>query len=178
MTKPGNLPGFFFAFLVKKSYYTAMSKVTITNLSNKDQTGREMHRLIRRYSTDLHYVKVWQNGKLVPLSSLPINKIFEIVRNIPYRRDNKPIEVVARPYKILNNRNVGMDCKKKAILLASYLRSRGLPYRLIASSRLKSKRVHHVFPQMAFGDQWLNFDATYPHYRPFESKQVTKAEVL
>lgn len=146
-------------------------------LYSKDETGREMYRMIRSYSPDLRFIKVWNEGRLVPITSLPINRVFDMVRKIPYRRDTKPIEVVTRPAKILKNRLLGMDCKKKAILISSYCRERGIPYRLIASSRLPSRRIHHVFPQVNIGG-WVDFDATYPHYRPFQKKTLTRREVL
>lgn len=153
--------------------------VDIVRLHNKNQTGKEMHRLISKYSSDLDNVKLRRGNQLVPFSFLPMDEAFNFVKNIPYRRDLKPIEVVARPGKIMLNRGVGMDCKKKAILLASYFRQRGIPWRLIASSRLPSGRIHHVFPQMCFCGTWLNFDATYPHYVPFARKgNITRAEVL
>lgn len=153
-------------------------QLTKADLISKDQTGREMYRLIRMYSGDLKHVKVWYKNKLTPFSALPLKVAYNIVRRIPYRRDVKPIEVIARPREILKNRLLGMDCKKKAILLSSYLRQRGLPYRLIASSRLQNRRIHHVFPQIGIFGEWLNFDATYPHYNAFEPKRVTKVEVL
>lgn len=153
-------------------------KLTVKPLRNKDQTGKEMHRLINRYSGDIHAVYVRKGGKLVPFSSLSLMDAFDIIRRIPYRRDIKPIEVIARPNGILKNAPVGMDCKKKAILIAAYLKERGIPFRLIASSRKPNRRIHHVFPQMNVAGKWLNADATYPHYRLFQQKPVTKAEVL
>jgi hypothetical protein len=152
--------------------------ITSKRLKSKDQTGNEMHRLISVYCNDLDHVMIFRRGMLTPFSSLPLNEAYEFVRRIPYRKDRKPIEVVARPAEIIRQKDNGMDCKKKAIVLSAYLRRRGLPYRLIASSRLPSRRIHHVFPQLGFNGQWLNFDATYPNYRPFERKQVTKMEVL
>lgn len=152
--------------------------ITSRRLHSKNETGREMHRTIRRYSPDLNKIKCWRNGSLTPIANLPLDQFFDFVRKIPYRRDTKPIEVVARPSKIIKNRALGMDCKKKAILISSYLRNRGIPYRLVASSRLPSRRIHHVFPQMSVSGEWLNFDATYPHYKPFERKRVTRMEVL
>lgn len=152
--------------------------VTTRRLLSKNQTGKDMYRLIETYSSDLDNVKIWRLGRLIPFSSIPLYDAFDYVRRIPYKRDEKPIEVLMRPSEILRNKNFGMDCKKKAILISSYLRNRGIPYRLVASSRLSNRRIHHVFPQMLFRCEWLNFDATYPHYRPFESKRVTKSEVL
>lgn len=147
-------------------------------LKNKEQTGKEMHRMINRYSGDTDHIYVKRNGRMVPFSSLSITEAFDAVRRIPYRRDTKPIEVVTRPKIVARNMKIGMDCKKKAILLSAFLRQRGIPFRLIASSRKRNRRIHHVFPQMGFGGRWLNYDATYNHNRPFATKQITKAEVL
>lgn len=152
--------------------------ITSRRLFNKDQTGRDMYRLINTYSSDLDNVKVWRAGTLMPFSKIPLNEAYEYIRRIPYKRDIKPVEVLMRPSEIFRNKDSGIDCKKKSILLSSYLRNRGIPYRLVASSRLKNKRVHHVFPQIFVLCRWLNFDATYPHYMPFEPKAVTKVEVL
>ena len=152
--------------------------LSATRLKNKDQTGKEMHRLIKQYSSDLNSVYVRKDGKMIPFSSLTLMEAFDIVRLIPYRQDIKPIEVIARPNGILKNAPVGMDCKKKAILIAAYLKERGIPFRLIASSRKPNKRIHHVFPQANIAGKWLNMDATYSNYKPFQLKPVTKAEVL
>jgi len=137
-----------------------------------------MHRLINQYYNDIQNIIVEQNGKKTPLSELPINKAFDYIKNIPYRQDSRPFEIVARPEISARNQKNGIDCKKKAILMAAYLKSRGIPYRLIASSRKPSGKIHHVFPQMQVGNQWFNLDATYSHYRPGQPKTVTRAEVL
>lgn len=161
------------------SRFRAVSvKISVKNLQNKNQTGAEMHRLIEQYSSDINSILVNRNGKKLPFSALSLQEVFDVVRNIPYRRDTPPVEVISRPAKILQNSNVGMDCKKKAIVIAAYLKNRKIPFRLIGSSRKKNKRIHHVFPQVKIAGEWLNMDATYSHYRPFEIKQVTKAEVI
>jgi hypothetical protein len=152
--------------------------VSVMPLRSKDQTGKEMHRLINRYSGDLRNVYVKRGGKLIPFSDLSMREAFDFVRRMPYRRDVKPIEVVSRPREIVKNYPVGMDCKKKAILLSSYLRENRYPYRLIASSRRPDGKIHHVFPQVRLSGNWRNLDATYSYYRPFEKKSVTRAEVL
>ena len=148
--------------------------ITFHNLDTKDQTGKEMYRLIEQYSGDIDHITV--KGK--PLSSLNLFEYFNYVKNIPYRKDIKGIEVVSRPGKIIDNKNVGMDCKKKSILISAYLKNRGIPFRLIASSKRPDKRIHHVFPQMKIDGKWLNMDATYKDYKPLELKTVTNAEVL
>lgn len=148
--------------------------VKLCELNSKDQTGAEMYRLIDNYSDDLNKIKI--NGK--PLSSLNLLEYFNFVKNIPYRKDIKAIEVVSRPSKIIENKSHGMDCKKKAILISSYLKQRGIPYRLIASSKRKDKRIHHVFPQMNISGDWVNMDATYRHYKPMTVKELTAAQIL
>lgn len=153
-------------------------KITEKNLINKNQTASEMKRLINNYSGDLNSVYIKKNNQYIPITELSIREFFNFVKSIPYRRDRKPIEVVSRPNRILNVADNGIDCKKKAILISAYLKQRNLPFRLIASSRLKNKKIHHVFPQIGIAGEWLNLDATYNHYKPFERKAVTKVEVL
>lgn len=153
--------------------------INITPLFDKKQTGEEMHRLINKYSTDLDKISVSLHGNNVPLSKLTLQQYFDMVRRIPYRRDIKQIEVVARPRKILRGSSNGCDCKKKAILMAAWCNRNNVPFRLIASSRLPTGRIHHVFPQALLNKNgWTNIDATYPQYRIGETKKITKAEVL
>ncbi len=147
-------------------------------LYEKDQTGRNMHFLINRYYNDLKKMFTIKNGRRVPVLNLSLKDFFNLVRGIKYRKDIKPVEVISRPKHIINHRKMGMDCKKKAILIASFLKYKNYPYRLIASSRKPNGRIHHVFPQVALNGEWLNVDATYPHYKIFEPKEITKAEVL
>lgn len=138
------------------------------------KTGKEMYRVIRKTSGDL--------GRL---SLLPINEFHEYIRSIPYVNDvqifgTEEDELTARPAYLLDKRifSAGLDCKKKAILMGSYLRQRRFPYRLIASSERADKSVHHVFPQGKLLGQWFNLDATYPEMRIGERKKLTHAEVL
>jgi len=153
---------------------------TIVPLRDKLQTSKEMHRLIKKYSNDLNRVYVNINGSKRPLSVLTLGEYFNIIRKIPYQRDIAPIEIVKRPLFTLRDtkKGVGADCKKKAILISSFLLLNGIQYRLIGSSSRKDKRVHHVFPQALLGGKWVNVDATYPHFKIGESKKITKAEVI
>lgn len=148
------------------------------DLYSKDQTANRMYYLIDRFYNDLKNFKIRKGKKIVPLPSLTVREFFYFVRSIPYRQDKKPIEVVSRPYHILKYRNLGMDCKKKGILLGSFLRLKKVPFRLIGSSKRKSGRIHHVYPQVFVNGNWKNYDATYKHYRPFQIKEVTNYEVL
>lgn len=150
-------------------------------LADKSQTASRIKSLVKRYYTDLDSAVVSGislSGDSVPLSSLPLSDYFNFVRKIPYRRDVKPIEVIARPKHILTYRNLGMDCKKKAILMGSYFQSHGIPYRFIGSSQREDRKVHHIFPQIKQNGKWLNADATYSDYRLYEPKRLTYCEVL
>lgn len=154
-------------------------------LFDKEQTGRRMYGLISRYAGDISRTYIKKNGRLVPLSSLPLIDYYNVVKNLPYKRDIKPVEVVARPRILLQGDFSGLDCKKKAVLIGSWLHKNGkrkIPgfrgWRLISVSTRPDKKIHHVFPQVNISGKWLNLDATYSDYKPFQKKVVTRAEVL
>ena len=136
-------------------------------LFNKSQTGKRMHKIIYDFYGDLGDMAKW-----------PIQKFFDYVKNIPYQRDKHGTEIIARP-RILISEFFQMDCKKKAILISSWLRANKIPYRLLAVSEIPSGRIHHVFPQGYFGDKWENVDATYSKFYLFQKKpKLTKVEIL
>lgn len=153
-------------------------KISRIPLFDKKQTAIRLYYLIEKYYPDLKQFKVKKNGSIVPITELTIREFFNFVKNIPYRQDVKPVEIISRPTHIIKNRFIGMDCKKKAVLIGSYLKSKGIPYRLMSISRKKSGRIHHVFPQAFIKNRWQNVDATYRKYRPFQKKRVTNAELL
>jgi len=137
-------------------------------LTDKAQTGREMYRLTHQFHTDLP----------AELKKKSFNDFFNLVKNMRYHRDLKPIEVVARPKYLLSGFDKGLDCKKKAILIGAYLKAKKIPFRFVAVSQVPSGRIHHVFPQAKIGGNWINTDATYPEYYPGQPKKVTAFEVL
>ena len=147
-------------------------------LFDKAQTAQRIKAIVDEYAGDLEKCLIVRNGRNVPLSALPLKEFFDFVREIPYRRDKKPIEIVSRPYYIVKHLSLGYDCKKKAVLMASYCKLNSIPFRFIGSSQRKDGKIHHIFVQGLFNGQWLNLDATYPDYKLFESKEITNAEVL
>jgi len=153
-------------------------KIRQYDLFNRSQTAKEMYRLIDKYWTDLKRFSVTVNKKPIALTELTMQQFFDFVRRIPYQRDMKPIEVIARPKHLLKQAMAGLDCKKKSILIGSYLRGNNFNYRLIGSSNKKNKNIHHVFPQVLTRAGWQNLDATYKQYKPFQKKRVTAYEVL
>lgn len=153
-------------------------KISSEELTSKDQTGKEMHRMINAYSNDIKQVMVSNGEKTLPMSDLSINEAFDLIKNLPYKVDTAPIEVVSRPSILIENSSNGLDCKKKSILMCSYLKENGIPYRLIASSQRPDGSIHHVFPQMYYDGKWCNMDATYSDNKIFDKKLVTNSEVL
>lgn len=147
-------------------------------LYRKEQTSGEMKRVVSEYCTDLNNMYIQYKGKQVSLSELPLNTFFDFVKNIRYRMDKKPVEVLMRPYYAVKYRKKGIDCKKKAILIASYAHCNNIPYRFIASSKRKDKRMHHVFPQLRIKNRWVNADATYNDYSLGQVKTVTDYEEI
>lgn len=147
-------------------------------LTDKNQTAKEMKRLITAFADDLDKLFIDYQGKTVSLSNLPLERFHKFVREIPYKIDLKPVEVLMRPYYAVKYRHEGIDCKKKAILIASWAQRNGVEWRLIASSKRPDKRKHHVFPQLRLSGNWINADATYRQYRLGEKKSVTSSEVI
>lgn len=84
----------------------------LQNLHNRNQTAREMVRIIKRYWRDI--------GEHARNS---LQGYFEFVKNIPYQEDPFFLEVVARPAYLLDKELFPkLDCKKKVCLWARILK--------------------------------------------------------
>lgn len=151
-------------------------RISKIKLKNKSQTAHEMYRLINQYFNDIDDIYVNRNGRKIPVSQLSIQDFFDMVKNIPYLKDTAPVEIIKRPIYV--HRSMAGDCKKKSILMGAFFKKRGIPYRLIGSSKKKNGRIHHVFPQAKINGKWRNMDATYNNYSPGQPKIVTRAEIL
>lgn len=148
-------------------------------LENKDQTSKEMYHIIDTYYKDLLYVNtISRQAEPLPIVYLDLDQYFDVVKNIPYRKDLKPVEIIARPYYLFKYKSHGLDCKKKSILIASFLKYWKIPYRLMGTSIREDGKIHHVFPQAFIQNEWKNFDATYSEYKPGQTKKVTNFEIL
>jgi hypothetical protein len=149
-------------------------------LTDKLQTARRIKHLVETFYLDLDRIYLVISGKKTRLSWLSLQEYFNLVKNIPYRRDPKPIEIVTRPYYIFKYSKLGMDCKKKGAAIAAYLRYKNYKYRAIGTSQRPDKRIHHIFFQ--FFDpkkaEWITADATYKTGKIGEKKHFTKWEVL
>lgn len=149
-----------------------------TPLVDKEQTARKIKDIVNKYYSDLDSIFVINRGVNTKIVDLSLQDFFNLVKNIKYRRDPRPVEVVARPYYLFKYRGLGLDCKKKSIICGAYFKYRGLDFRYIGSSDRPDRKIHHIFPQVKLDNEYLNFDATYPDYKLFAAKNVTKWEVL
>lgn len=133
-------------------------------LKNRHQTARRIKHLVEQYYLDLNLAFIVKNHKQTPLSKLTLEEYFSFVKNIPYRRDPKPIEITARPYYLIKHRKLGLDCKKKGTLICSYLRIKNFKYRAIGSSTRPDGTVHHIYFELydPAARSWRPVDATYP----------------
>lgn len=151
-------------------------RIDAVPLLDYQQTGRKMYEVVERYHSDLFESSVMVGQIPLEVPQLSIEQFFDICRNIPYKQDHEPVEILARPRIILEKWKA--DCKKKAILMGSFCRCRNIPFQFIACSQRKDMEVHHVFTQGYMRGDWQNLDCTYPEFRIFENKNVTYAEIL
>lgn len=136
-------------------------------LTDKAQTARRMYWLADEFYSDL--------GGAV---RIPFETWFRACARTKYARDPKGTEILARP-QVLFREFMALDCKKKAILIAAWLKANGIPYRYVAMSQRPDKLCHHVFPQAFVRGRWVNMDATYKRMViGAPKKMVTHAEVL
>lgn len=153
-------------------YYGGMIVLT-QDYDGKEATGREMYRMVSDFWLDVAPFMVWD-----------FPDWFDFVRAIPYVSDDQLfpdqiVELLSRPWWLLDPRLFpGMDCKKKAILIACWAYANRCPFRFLAVSEVPSKKIHHVFPQIDFGNGWENCDATFPSYRIGQKYPITYAEEL
>ncbi len=153
-------------------------RVERIKLTDKKQTADKMYWLVETYWPDLKKISVESEEGEKPILDLEPEQFFDLCKYIPYKRDVKPVEIIARPYYLFRFRNKGLDCKKKSVLMGSYFRGNGIPYRFLGVSTRKDGNIHHVFTQGKLSGKWYNFDCTYPEFEPYDIKTVTKAEIL
>jgi hypothetical protein len=145
-------------------------------LIDKKQTAEKIKSLVKKYADDLKIITLEEYD--TTLDNLTIEEYFDFVKSIPYRKDTTPVEVVSRPYYICKYKYLGMDCKKKAVLMASWCACNNIKYRFIGSSKRPDKKVHHIYVQAFLDSRWENIDATYDYYSLYEPKQETYSEVF
>lgn len=117
------------------------------------QTGKVMHELAEKYAFDM-----------APYASKPLEEVFRMLADIPFRPDPDGQELVQRPKFTLN---YGGDCDDKAIAMAAWCNLNGLNYRFCAiGQRIPGKiriPLTHVFTEVNIINGWINADCTYSY---------------
>lgn len=146
----------------------------VEQLYGKETTVDRIKDICNRFYADIQSIKATPQ------------EFFDLVRKIPYRRDPKGIdsfgemegiEVIARPIILFQNSDLGLDCKKKCILMVAYAIAHKIPWRIVTSSRRPDKQHHHIFPQWCINGVWINADATYRNYKLGQKKELTSFRV-
>lgn len=150
-------------------------KISIEPLHDKAQTASEIKRLIDNYYSDLYTI----NSRGSSVASLSLVDFFNLVKQIPYKKDTSPVEVIGRPKIIAGMIQNGIDCKKKSVLCGSYAKCNAIDFRAVGSSKRKDKRIHHIYIEIKIKGKYVPYDATYDFYKPFENKSgLTNKEVF
>jgi hypothetical protein len=140
-------------------------------LDDKYRTVAEIKYAVKRYHNDL---------KLFPdLVKMTFQQFFDFVKMIPYVKDVPEKEIVSRPKYLLTLFH-SLDCKKKSILVGSFMLLKYGPgsYRFVLSSNRPDGAIGHIFTQIFSGGRWINADATYSNNEINQIKKVTNAEIV
>ncbi len=140
-------------------------------LNSKYRTVKEIKFAVNNYYKDLL--------EFPELLLLTDSGFYDYVKKIPYVRDLPETEIVSRP-KYLLTIFPALDCKKKAILFASWMKLKhgDGSYRFIISSNRPDGAIGHVFTQIYNGNRWINADATYSNNKLGAPKKVTNYEIM
>lgn len=145
--------------------------LTARPLHSKYETVDEIKNAVNKYYADL---------KGFPrIMDMTIVQFYDYVKNIPYVRDISAAEIVSRPMYLLTM-FPALDCKKKSILIASFMLLKHGPgsYRFVLSSNRPDGQIGHIFTQIYNGKKWINADATYSRNTLGASKQITAYEIV
>ena len=140
-------------------------------LNSKYRTVKEIKTAVNTYHRDLL--------SFPKLMNMNVSQFYDYVKKIPYVRDVPQAEIVSRP-KYLLSIFPALDCKKKSILMASFMllkRGRG-SYRFVLSSNRPDGNIGHIFTQIHDGTRWINADATYSNNKIGGKKKVTNFEIV
>lgn len=146
-------------------------KLYAWTLKNKDRTVEEIKKAVNTFYKDL--------DEFPKIKKMSIAEFYDFVKKIPYIRDDSSEEIVSRP-KYLLTIFPALDCKKKSILMASFMKYKygNGSYRFVLSSNRPDGAIGHIFTQFFDGKNWINADATYPHNTLGAKKRVTNFEIV
>lgn len=140
-------------------------------LHDKNRTVQEIKYAVGNFASDLK--------RFPDLLNMPFHEYYNYVKNIPYSRDVKSAEIVSRPLYLLTI-FPALDCKKKSILIASFMLLKFGPdsFRYVLSSNRPDGAIGHIFTQIFNGEKWINADATYNYNRLGAPKKVTNFQII
>jgi len=127
-----------------------MRITTVTTDGRAVSTGPLMYRMVAQYHRDM-----------IPYSHMPLEQIYRIICDIPFRPDPLTEEVLMRPRYTMNSTGCGGDCDDKSIALASWAKLNNIPFRFIAVRAKNRETLHHVYPELYIIGRWTIADATY-----------------
>ncbi len=134
-------------------------------IDSTDDITSEIVRLICRFSHRIQFMNKYS-----------LETVFDYLRYVPYKKDEPLKEFVLSPDKAIKMKYA--DCKKKHIILASYCKNKGIPFRIVLSSNRESKDFHHIFIQCFVKGEWVNYDCTYRKNRIGVPKYGTNFKIV
>jgi transglutaminase-like putative cysteine protease len=128
--------------------------ITRRPLKGASQTGRLMHVMARYFAMDM-----------APWASLSYPEFYEVMKKIPFNPDPDGKEFLKRPKFTMDKWGPGGDCDDKSIAIAAWAILKDIPYRFVGVGNKKPENekilLHHVYPELYIGREWIPFDATY-----------------
>lgn len=127
-------------------------KITRTKLRNLNQTVRQMKRLAYVYRDDVAQYATWS-----------IQRFYNLIRSIPYRKDPDNKEVIKRPWYTLKRIGPGGDCDDKAIVIMAWAHVNNIRARFVAVGIYSRKGLHHIITELYYNGNWIHVDPTYSY---------------
>lgn len=104
-----------------------------------------------------------------------VQKVYEYVRELPYREDPPGMEFVSRPsFTLWTEWNGPRDCDDKTLAIGAWCNLFGVPWRVVCAgeSMNPDQNPHHIYPEVFTGlvdargairsaTGWTPADATY-----------------
>ena len=125
-----------------------MDKLTSSLLETYEKTVLKIFEFADKYKSDCNFL-AYEN----------LEDIFDFIKNLEYKQDPKGIEFLSRPKFSIFRTDLPRDCDDKTLIAACVFELKDIPYRIVISG--KTKKPHHVYPEIFINNGWIPFDATY-----------------
>ena len=114
------------------------------------RVGEQMREAVARNSSDMAFTRGWS-----------MQRVFEYIEALPYLEDSMLVdpqtEVIGGPRSFVGL--PGIDCKKKAVMVACWARENGIPWHFVAVDDT-GLGISHVFAEVFDSGQWVSMDCT------------------